>query len=321
MLLTALLLTLALVALVQWRANAREAQAEAAYPPSGQMIDLDGTQIHVRVEGTGPDLVLIHGASGSMRDFTFDLVGRLTDRYRVITLDRPGMGWSLRAPGPYGNVWSTAAEPPAVQAQLLKQATDQLGVSRPIILGHSYGGAVALAWALDNPDETAAVVLLGAVSNPWPGSLGPLYQINSSLIGSTVVVPLITALVPGGRIENTVAEIFAPQPMPEGYLEHFGPEMTLRRSTLRANAQQVNSLRPYVVEMAKRYPDLKLPVEILHGTADTIVPLRVHSEPLAQALPNATLTRLEGVGHMPQHAVPDDVVAAIDRAAARAGLR
>lgn len=321
MLLFALLLILLTVAVVHWRATARETQAETAYPPSGQFIEVDGTRIHLRIEGEGPDLVLIHGANGSIRDFTFELMGRLTDRYRVIMVDRPGLGWSGRANGPYKGVWRSQAEAPAVQARLMQKAVDQVGVTRPIVLGHSYGGAVALAWAIDRPEDTAAVVLLGAVSNPWPGSLGPLYQINSTRIGSALVIPLISAFAPMARIEDTVAAIFEPQPTPDGYLDHFGPELTLRRTTLRANAQQVNSLRPHVVEMATQYPDLTLPVEILHGTDDTIVPLRVHSEPLAQLLPNATLTRMEGVGHMPHHADPDAVEAAIDRAAARAGLR
>ncbi|MFK7881945.1 alpha/beta fold hydrolase [Roseobacter sp.] len=321
MLITCLFLALGLVAVVQWRAGAREAQAEAKHPALGQIVTVEATPIHVRVVGNGPDLVLIHGASGSLRDYTFDLVDRLKHRYRVIALDRPGLGWSGRLAPDYGGVWNAAAEPPAVQARLLQGAVEALGVTRPIVLGHSFGGAVALAWALEQPDETAGLVLLGAASNPWPGDLGALYQINSSVLGGALVVPMITAFAPDKRIEDTVASIFAPQSMPKGYLEHIGPEMSLRRTTLRANAQQVNNLRPHIVEMAQKYPDLTLPVEILHGTEDTIVPLKVHSEPLAVLLPNARLTRLEGVGHMPHHAVPEVIVEAIDRVASRAGLR
>ena len=72
--------------------------------------------------------------------------------------------------------------------------------------------------------------------------------------------------------------------------------------------------------MAPRYGTLTLPVEIVHGTADRVVPIDVHAEVLLQQVPSAHLTRLEGVGHMPHHAAPEAVVAAIDRAARRAGL-
>jgi len=83
----------------------------------------------------------------------------------------------------------------------------------------------------------------------------------------------------------------------------------------------VNSLYAHVSEMARAYPGLTMPVEIIHGTADTVVPLTVHAEPLSRQIPGAVLTRLEGIGHMPHHAAPDAIEAAIQRAAARAAER
>ena len=315
------LLFIALLALLtHWRATVREAEAEASYPPSGRLIEVNGTDIHVNVAGQGPDIVLIHGASGSLRDFTFDLAARLSDNYRVIALDRPGLGWSKRPAG-YGGIWNTAAEPPRLQARLLQGAADAVGVTNPIVLGHSFGGAIALAWALERPQDTAALVLLAAASNPWPGELGWFYRINSTRLGSAIVIPAITAFTPQSVIEGTLVEIFAPQQPPEDYVRFFGPKMTLRRETMRANAQQVNSLRPHIVEMSKEYSRLTMPVEILHGTEDDTVPLKIHSEPLSRQISSANLTRMDGIGHMPHHATPQDVLAAIERAAARANLR
>ncbi len=301
-------------------AETRAAQAEAAYPPTGQLLEVNGTTVHAHVEGSGPDLILIHGASGNTRDWTFEFVDRVKDRYRVIAFDRPGLGWTERLPG-FEGATNTKAESPSEQAALLKAAADQLDVENPIIVGHSFGGAVTLAWALDYPDHPAGLVLLGAASNPWPGDLGALYGINSSRVGGATVVPLISAFVPTSRIDDVLESIFEPQAAPEGYAEYVGAGLTLRRESLRANAQQVNSLRPHIVEMSKRYSKISVPTEIVHGTADTIVPLRIHSEPLSQQIPGAVLTRLDGIGHMPQHVSPDETIAAIDRAAARAGLR
>jgi pimeloyl-ACP methyl ester carboxylesterase len=106
--------------------------------------------------------------------------------------------------------------------------------------------------------------------------------------------------------------------MPEGYADHIGPYMPLRLPAFRANARQVNTLRPHVVKMSARYPDLTLPIEIVHGAEDRTVPLDIHSEPLSRIVPSANLTVLTGVGHMPHHADPESAIAAIDRAAARA---
>ena len=302
-------------------AEKREAAARAEYPPIGQLVDVGGTRVHAWVRGTGPDIVLLHGASGNLRDFTFDLAERLSARYRVIAFDRPGHGWTERLPG-YGGPGSTKGESPQEQAALLQQAAAELGVTSPVVVGHSYGGAVALAWGLSKPRDTSALVILAGVSNPWPGELGTLYNLTGSSVGGATVVPLITALAPQSRIETAIEGIFAPQSAPKGYIEYVGADLSLRRKALRANGQQVTSLRPHIVEMAKRYPaTLTMPIEIVHGTADKTVPIEIHSEKLVKQAPRARLTRLEGVGHMPHHTKPEATVAAIDRAAARAGLR
>lgn len=308
-------------AIVDRRADLREAEAEARFGPVGELITVDGTEVHALVTGSGPDLVLIHGASGNLRDFTSSLVDQLKDRYRVIAFDRPGLGWTERLPAYRGAV-RPVGESPREQARLLQAAGDQLGVRNPVVLGHSFGGAVALAWGLERPGDTAAIVALSAVSNPWPGGLSPLYRVNASRLGGRVVVPLLTAFAPDDRIQATLAEIFAPNPVPQGYATEVGAPLSLRRASLRANAQQVWTLRPHIVEMSQDYTaTLTMPVEIVHGTADTIVPPDVHADVLAEQLVDARYTRLDNVGHMPQHVVPDTVVRIIDRAAERAGLR
>jgi len=60
-------------AIVDRRADTRESLAEATYPPTGQLVEVNGRTVHAHIEGRGPDLVLIHGASGNTRDFTFSL--------------------------------------------------------------------------------------------------------------------------------------------------------------------------------------------------------------------------------------------------------
>ncbi|KAA9009074.1 alpha/beta fold hydrolase [Histidinibacterium aquaticum] len=305
---TALVIALATL----WRVRARTAAAEDAYPPQGQAVEVEGRTVHAVVRGDGPDVVLIHGSSGNTRDMTFRLAERLTDQYRVIVFDRPGLGYTDRLAGDEGIV---------PQAELLSRAAQALGAERPLVLGQSYGGAVALAWAVHFPERLSALVTVSAAAMPWEGGLPLLYRINSSALGSAVAVPLISAWVPEWYVEDQVRSVFAPQDMPEGYGEAIGAPLTLRPESLRANAAQRATLKDELRALSQRYGEIEVPVEVIHGTADSTVPLEIHAEPLAERIPSGRLTRLEGIGHLPQNVVPGEVAEAVDRAAARAGLR
>lgn len=308
-----ILIFAAVAALTLWRASAREAAAKAAYPPSGQFVRAEGLRIHAVVQGDGPDLVLIHGASGSLRDWTFAMVDRLSEHYRVIAVDRPGFGWSQPLPRDAGTITD--------QARVLRKAVALLGAKKPIVLGHSYGGAVAAAWAVEQADHISALVMVAGVSHPWEGGISTQYKILGHPLGATFLVPLVTAWVPDSYVETAVGEVFTPQAPPPGYAEHFGPGKTLRRTTQIVNARERIGLEEQIIALSPHYPDLTLPIEIVHGSADTTVGVAVHALPMQRDVPGTGLDVLEGIGHMPQHSAPDAVEDAIHRAAARAGLR
>ena len=73
--------------------------------------------------------------------------------------------------------------------------------------------------------------------------------------------------------------------------------------------------------LSARYPELTLPVEVVHGTEDKTVPMAVQPDEAEKIIPTMNVIRLQGVGHMPHHAQPEVAVTAINRAAERAGLR
>jgi len=311
--LLATLVTLAaLWAYTQHRARLHEARAEAAFPPQGQFVQVDGHRVHALTMGDGPDVVLIHGASGNLRDMTHSLAPRLADRYRVTVFDRPGLGYTDRI----NQSGATIRQ----QAELLSDAARQLGIEKPVVLGHSYGGAVALAWAVHRPNHIAALVPLSAPAKPWDSPLSTYYKVLSHPVAGPLLIPFLTAFVSDDRVEREVASIFDPNTVPKGYISHVGAPLTLRRQSLRSNALQRANLLSEITALHGAYDSLDIPVEIVHGTADTTVGLSIHAEPLSDQTPDANLTRLPGIGHMPQHVAQDPVVDAIDRAAQRAGL-
>ncbi|MDA8587124.1 alpha/beta hydrolase [Rhodobacteraceae bacterium] len=301
------------------RADLREASAEARFPAMGEFVDVNGVKIHVRIKGEGPDLVLIHGASGNIRDMELALGDHLTDRYRVFFVDRPGHGWSDRLSSDYERPFTTQAETLAEQASALSQAVTKLGAKDPIVLGHSYGAAVAMAWGLDHP-ASALVIVSGAIL-PWPGNIDFTYRLLGSSLGGGLIAPLASTYIPDSYVSNAVNHAFRPQSAPPDYIIKSGVPLATRIITLRANNRMVNTLRPEIVEQSKRYDELTMPIEILHGTEDKTVYLTIHAEPLAERLDNAHLTPLKGIGHMPHHIVPEAISDAVDRAEERVAKR
>lgn len=286
-------------------ANARADRIEARHPPDGRMIRVGDAVIHAQVEGHGPDLVLLHGAGGSAADMA-ELSHRLADRYRVIRFDRPGAGWSWDL----GDIGLS----PLVQADYLQAAAARMGVRDPIVLGQSYGGAVAMAWALERPDTRAVVLVSGAVM-PWTGGRDGIYGLAATPLAEVTVQPL-ASLMPDWGLQTILRSLFRPDPVPEGYARDTGAEMALRPNALRDNLRQMRALKRHLYLMAAHYPELTLPIEVVHSPDDPIVGFKIHAVPL-QALGNVHVTPVPGHGHMLHHTAPDAVIAAIDRAAAR----
>lgn len=285
-------------------------------PPSGQFLNVNGTEVHAHIEGSGPNLILLHGAGGNLRDFTLSMVDQLKGTFRVIAFDRPGHGYTERIATRAG-----LGETPREQAALLSAAAKQLGVEKAIVAGHSFGGAVAMAWAVHHSDQVAGVVMIAGVSNEWEGELDDWYTRTTGFFGRNILVPTLSALASRDRIEETIKGIFAPDPVTEGYLDHVGFALSKSTVTLQSTTQQVGFVKPHIIAQEARYPELTMPIELVHGTADTTVPIDVHARVLVTQAQAANLTVLDGVGHMPHHVDEPAVLAAIRRAAARSGLR
>jgi pimeloyl-ACP methyl ester carboxylesterase len=258
--------------------------------------------------GAEPAVVLIHGASGNMEDMRLALGEKLAASHRVILIDRPGHGWSSR---PADDSYAS----PARQAGLVTEALKQLGVRRAILVGHSWGGAFATAYALAYPDRTAGLVLLSAVTHPWPADPG-WYNTLVSLRGigplflRTLVYPLGSFL-----IDSVSRSVFEPQAVPDDYLRRAAIRLVLRPKTFFANARDLALLERFIAAQVPSYVDLRSPTIIITGDRDTMVSPKINACALAATLPQAKLVFLKGVGHMPHHAAPEAVAAAIDELA------
>ncbi|MFK7943335.1 MAG: alpha/beta fold hydrolase [Paracoccaceae bacterium] len=283
-------------------------EVSETWPPLGQFVDVDGAKIHAWDQGRGHPVVMIHGASGNLRDWTFDLAPEIARKHRAIAFDRPGFGYSERLDHQTGD--------PAAQARTLASAARKLGAQKPILVGHSLGAAVAMAWALAEPDSIAGVVSISGAVMPWSSKpmLAEQIGLDDLLVG--LYFDYLRSSAPRGGIERFVTRVFRPQPVPEGYLDYVGGPLSLKPSAMAANKQDVTVLNTALRRQAPDYGRIGVPVEVISGTNDFIIDTQRQPIPFAQRLPNSRLTLLDGVGHMAHHVAAEQVFAAIDRIAA-----
>jgi pimeloyl-ACP methyl ester carboxylesterase len=284
---------------------------ERAHRPRGRFVDAGGFRQHVVEMGTqdahrAPPVVALHGASANLEDLHLALAEHFGGRRRVIYIDRPGQGFSAR-PGKQG-------ASPAYQAAVLRDILDQLGIERAILVAHSWGGALALTFALDFPKRTAGLVLIAPVTHPgvWQrtkysavlaGPIGWLYS-------RTFAFPLGAMLMrPGSRAA------FLPQTMPEHYVRRSAAMLVLRPPSLTANWADVGCLEKFLGRQAERYATLSAPTIVLAGDTDSLVPSDRHGRKLAAAAPSVKIILLPGFGHMLHHAAAARIVEAVDEIA------
>src|SRR4051795_5465521 len=221
--------------------NKKTREAERKHPPVGRFLDVDGVRLHYIERGYGEPLVLIHGNGTLIQDFTIaGLVDRLSERYRVIVIERPGYGYSERP----RRLWT-----PRAHATLFQQALAQLGVERAIVLGHSWGTMVAVALALQAPSLVRSLVLLSGYYFPTARADVALnLPLAAPVIGDMLrhtVSPAIARIMLPGAIRAT----FEPAPVPEHFDQLFPKELMLRPLQIRASAEDAALMTPAVVEL------------------------------------------------------------------------
>lgn len=289
------------------------ADAQTRFPPIGALAHVDGQLVHYIDEGEGPAVVLLHGANGALQDWKETVFDDLVDRgYRVIAVDRPGHGYSDRPKD--GPVLADR------QARIVRGLLRQLGVERPVMVGFSWSGALVLSYALQFPQNTAAVVSLAGGAYPWPGPIDLKWRFPTWPVVGRLMVEVLPMPVARFVLEETAAAAFDPDPVADGYLENAPVPLALRPDSYRANAEDVRLLKGFLAAQSANYDRLHLPVVIVHGTGDKVVSPTIHSVALDAIAPDSDLTLIQGAGHVLPWSHPKEVIEAIAFAMRKAEL-
>jgi pimeloyl-ACP methyl ester carboxylesterase len=272
-------------------------------PPgfAGKYVEVSGLKLRVHTEGAGRDLLFIHGSSGIIEDFA-PQAKELAKSFRVTRYDRPSHGFSS-----VGERVSLA-----YNAQIAAALMDKLALQRAIVIGHSYGGATAMALALQRPARVSAYI---AIDSPLYESGRPLDG-RTRLMGLPLIGPGFLRIIPRERVRLRIAQTlpqeFRARPPPAGFIELRSkvwsePKVThaLARERLLVNAE--------LDQQSPRYSEIKAPVYVL-AQRDS-APRRNNAERFKRALPHAVMELVPNSGHYIQIERPDVVTNMIRRAA------
>jgi pimeloyl-ACP methyl ester carboxylesterase len=288
------------------------ASAGKAVPQAGEILPVTGGAIHYIDQGPrdGQTLVLIHGLAGNMHNCTYALAEQLSPDYRVITIDRPGSGYSTR------NEDGLAALP--AQAEMICEFLDKLGIEKPVLVGHSLGGALSLAMVLQRKQRFGALALLCPLTAviPEPPAVFKPLVINSGflrrLIGHTVASPIAKL-----TSDKVVAEVFAPEKAPGDFMVKGGGILGLRPSSFIGASADLQGVVLSMNDQVARYAaELHVPGGILFGADDRLLSPDLHGR--AMQTYGLHYEALPGCGHMIPITRPEDCADFIRRMAAMA---
>ncbi len=274
---------------------------KGTYPPrqladeDSEFIQIHGLDIHVKKMGLGaPVFVLLHGFAASLYSW-HAVMQPLSQLGTVIAYDRPGFGLSehpttWQGENPYG---------PETQVELVVGLLDHFGVKNAILVGNSAGGTVSMQVALAYPERVTALILVDPavyIGRHVPGWL--YYLLDTPQMRH--LGPLLSRQILKHGQDLIKLAWHDPSKLPIEMLDYYQKpfqvenwDKTLWEFTLAS--------RP--TGLAERLDELTLPVLVITGDDDRIVPT-ADSLRLADELPNATLKVITEAGHIPQEEQP-----------------
>jgi len=260
------------------------------FPPEGKFLDVGADRVHYTDRGTGPAIVFVHGLCGNLRNFAYLDMDRLARSHRVIVIDRPGAGRSVRGADSPANIYA--------QARMVAQCIEKLGLDKPVLVGHSLGGAISLAVGLNHPHVIRRLALIAPLTHAEsapPGAFGGLVlpsPLVRRLVSWTLAIPLSII-----NSRKAIAAVFAPEAMPKDFPFKGGGLLGLRPHVFYAASSDLVAAPEDLPDMERRYASMTVPVDVLYGRGDRILNVKRQGEALKQKLDRVNLRIIDG-GHM-----------------------
>jgi pimeloyl-ACP methyl ester carboxylesterase len=256
-------------------------------------------KLHYIEEGSGDDLLMLHGFGSSSSTFK-KIIPTLSKRYHIWALDLKGFG---KSPKPDDDNYSVYD-----QYLLIKAFIKDHQIKNPIILGHSIGGSIALLLAMDQDIKVKKLILLDT----------PAYKQRLPRLLRYVKTPIFGKL--GFYILPSSYEV------KEGYRYAFYDDKKIPKDMVKElskNLQSKGAKRAFVKtndelipddidDLIKRYKEIKIPTLIVWGYEDEVV-LRSKAYRLNKDIKDSRLRFVYDCGHIPQEEQPEELIKILDK--------
>lgn len=258
-------------------------------------VDIDGLQVHYRIEGEGEPVVLIHGTGASLQTFD-DWTEIMKNKYQIIRMDIPAFG--LTGPN-LNNDYTIDAYVKFIQA-----FTEKLELKNFILGGNSLGGEIAWKYAYYHPENVKGLVLLNPAGSPVRKFDMPFFS-AFNLAKVPVISSLFGYFDPKFTVEKTVKQAYEKDELVTPEIIEMYYELSLRegnRAAFVARIQQLDNdpiLSPEKVE---------IPTLIIWGKQDAI--LLIEQLEGFKDMKNMKSIVYDGVGHTPHDEVAQESAAA-----------
>ncbi|MCW2282475.1 pimeloyl-ACP methyl ester carboxylesterase [Rhodoblastus acidophilus] len=259
-------------------------------PPIGQFVEIDGLRLHYIDSGAklgqdGPPLLFVHGWLGQLNHYSYALAALFPER-RVVLVDRPGCGYSQAART------STIAE----NAAVLSAFIDKIGLEKPLVVGHSLGGAIALSLALDHAGKIAGLALIAPFTQFLSASAFYKAMAEQGRVSRWISAWLLGPVLSVLRSASPANPGFAPESVPKNFWRGAGGALPLRANALLAGALELPAQQRELEAMRERYGSISHPVSILFGAGDRLLDPKAQGEAFCALAPTADLKVIDG-GH------------------------
>ena len=272
-------------------------------------IGKEPLDLHYEAYGQGKPIIFLHGLGGTLYTWRH-LVGPLAPHYRLILFDLKGAG---KSPKPFDDKYSMFD-----QAELIYRFIRQNDMRDVTLVGHSFGGGVALLVALklsqQNPSRLSRLILIDTVS--YPQKLpGVIRMLRMPLVGwlGLYLIPDKT------KVRNMMESMYYDDSkINPADVEAYAAPLTLpgAKYALRQTARQI--IPDNIDEIIGTYPRIKVPTLIIWGREDKIIPLE-NGVRLHYAISTSQLVVIERCGHDPPDERPEEVEAAMGKFLANHG--